>query len=272
MIQHQHKINSDVCGQPLTKQRQMVYEQPLNEKTRSFLRLEFLFEQARAHTFRHSSWDSRAALNALFDILNVFSRSDIKTELMKELERQASFLDRLTENPQVDRSRLDEVLGEMDILIDRLYAMHNNSLDLRNNEFLSAIRQRSAIAGGCCDFDLPTYHYWLSQAEEKRILDLQAWLEPFDPIHQATTLVLRLIRDSGEASEEIAEAGFYQRSLDSSNSCQLLRVNLPDDSPFFPEISGGKHRFTIRFMEHSILERPQQSKENIPFTLTCCTL
>ncbi len=250
----------------------MVYEQPLNEKTRSFLRLEFLFEQARAHTFRHSPWDSRAALNALFDILNVFSRSDVKTELMKELERQASFLDRLAENPQVDRTRLDKILGEMEALIDRLYAMNNNSLDLRNNDFLSVIKQRSAIAGGCCDFDLPTYHYWLSQAEEQRILDIQAWLEPFDPIHQATILVLRLIRDSGEASQETAEDGFYQRSLDNNTSCQLLRVSLPDDSPCFPEISGGKHRFTIRFMEHSLIERPHQCKEDINFTLSCCTL
>ena len=260
------------CRQNNTLSNPVVFEQPLNEKTRAMLRMEFLFEQARAHTFRHSTWDSRAALRALFDLMSLFCRSDLKTELIKELERQAAFLDRLAENPQVDRERLDEVLNEMDILIDRLHSLQNQSLEFRDNDFLTGIKQRSAIAGGCCDFDLPAYHYWLSQPEEKRILDIQAWLEPFDPIRQAVMLALRLIRDSGEPSEEIAQGGFFQRALDPNISCQLVRVATPDDSPYFPEISGSKHRFNIRFMRHSMSERPTQADEDIPFTLTCCML
>lgn len=79
---------------------QVIYEQPLNERIRTLLRLEFLFEQANAHTYRHSTWDSRAAINTLFDIIDVFSRADLKTEIMKELERQAVFLEKLAETPK----------------------------------------------------------------------------------------------------------------------------------------------------------------------------
>ncbi len=267
-----HGQHLDAPGQSAALRNPMIYEQPLNERTRSLLRMEFLFEQARAHTFRHSTWDSRAALRALFDLMSVFTRSDIKTEIMKELERQACFLDRLAENPQVDNARLNEVLGEMEVLIDRLYTLQTQTLEFRDNDFLTSIKQRNTVAGGCCDFDLPAFHYWLLQPEEKRILDIQAWLEPFDPIRQAVILLLRLIRDSGDPIEEIAADGFFQRTLDPNNSCQLIRVALPDDSPYFPEVSGSKHRFNIRFMRHSLDERPTQADEDINFTLTCCML
>lgn len=251
---------------------QISYEQPLNERVRTLLRLEFLFKQAHAHTYRHSIWDSRAAINSLFDIAEIFTRADLKNEILKELERQAGLLERLAENPHVDKKRLDEILSEMDQLIDRLYTIKNQELDIRSSDFLSSIKQRINIAGGSCDFDLPLYHYWLSQPEEKRVLDLQQWFEPFDTISQSVHLILRLIRDSGHTTEEIAEGGFLQKSLDANTACQMVRVTLDGDQNYFAEISGGKHRFTIRFMEPSTSERPTQSSDDVSFKLTCCML
>ncbi len=251
---------------------QICYEQPLNERIRTLLRLEFLFEQAHAHTYRHSAWDSRVALNTLFDVTNVFGRADLKTEIMKELERQTSQLERLAENPHVDKSRLEEVLDQMDLLIDRLHSTKAQDLDIRNNDFLGAIRQRSNIAGGCCDFDLPAFHYWLSLPDEKRVLDMQRWLDPFDAIRQSVQLILRLIRDSAQTTDETCEDGFFQKSLDPNMACQLIRVTLPDETPCFAEISGGKHRFTVRFMEPSFSERAIQSTDNVSFKLACCML
>ncbi len=270
--------NSDTTGSnhsaPLASSAYspIIYEQPLNERIRTFLRLEFLFQQARSHLFRHSAWDSRAAINTLFDIVNIFSRSDLKTEVMKELERQAGFLERLAENPQVDTSRLEDILNDIDLLIDRLYAANNQSFDLRGNELLNSIKQRSSIAGGCCDFDLPAYHLWLSQPEEKRIIDIQKWIEPFEPIQEAIKLIMRLIRESAQPRNEIAEGGFFQLNLDPSAITQMIRVTLDSGQPYYAEISGGKHRITIRFMESYIYERPKQTSLNVPFRLYCCTL
>lgn len=272
-MQPKRQIQSvEPYGRYETVPEQVIYEQPLNERIRTLLRLEFLFEQANAHIYRHSTWDNRAAVNTLFDIISVFGRADLKTEIMKELERQALFLEKLAENPQVDRGRLESVLDEMDVLIDRLHGLKAQDMDIRDNEFLGAIKQRYHIAGGACDFDLPAYHYWLSRPEEKRILDMQQWMEPFEPIQQSVNLILRLIRDSAQTSRETAEAGFFQKSLDPSSACQMIRVTLDGDSPYFAEISGGKHRFTIRFMETGFSDRPSQSDRNIPFLLTCCLL
>jgi len=259
-------------GRYNTVPEQIVYEQPLNERIRTLLRLEFLFDQARAHIYRQSGWDNRAGVSTLFEIVNIFSRADLKTEIMKELERQALFLEKLAQNPQVDKSRLESVLDEMDVLIDRLHTLKAQDMDIRGNEFLSSIKQRSHISGGCCDFDLPAYHLWLSQPEEKRVLDLQRWMEPFEPIQQSVNLILRMIRDSGQSTRETATSGFFQKSLDPNTTCQLLRVTVPGDIHYFPEISGGKHRFTVRFMAANFQDRPSQVDKDIEFTLTCCML
>lgn len=250
----------------------ICYEQPLNERIRTLLRLEFLFDQAFAHTNRNSPWDSRAAINSLFDIAEVFTRTDLKNEILKEMERQASLLERLSEHPHVDKERLEEILSEMDLLIDRLYNLKNQEMDIRTNDFLGSIKQRTNIAGGCCDFDLPAFHYWLSQPEERRIPALQQWLAPFDAINLSVRLILRLIRNSGQTTQEVAEGGFFQKSLDAGSGCQLVRVTLAAKLPCFAEISGGKHRFTIRFMQPSLYDRPTQTAETLQFKLTCCML
>ncbi len=273
-MQHKHQVQSvETYGRQQTVPEQVItYEQPLNERIRTLLRLEFLFEQANTHTYRHSSWDNRAAIDTLFDIINIFGRADLKTEIMKELERQTLFLEKLVKNPHVDKRRLEGVLDEMDVLIDRLHGIKAQDMDIRNNEFLSSIKQRNHIAGGSCDFDLPAYHFWLRQPEEKRVLDMQNWMKPFDPIQQSVNLILRLIRDSAQTSQEVAESGFFQKSLDPSTACQMIRVTLDSSIPCFAEISGGKHRFTVRFMQTAFNERPSQTDQDIPFTLTCCML
>ncbi len=273
-MQHKHPTQpEEYDGHRQTVPKQITYEQPLNERIRTLLRLEFLFAQANAHTSRHDNWDNRAAINCLLDIISTFSRSDLKIDVMKELERQTIFLGKLAQNPQVDSRRLETVLDEMDILIDHLHGLKSQHMDIRNNEFLCNIRQRSHVAGGSCNFDLPAYHFWLSQPEEKRIMDMQGWMAPFEPIKQAVNLVLRLIRDSAQTTNEIAEAGFFQKSFDQNSICQMVQVTLTDDTPCFAEISGGgKHRFSIRFLQTAFNERATQVDQNIPFKLTCCML
>src|SRR5512146_106560 len=134
----------------------LIYEQPLNERVRTFLRLEFLLEQAAHHTGLSSMWDSRAALVAILEIGSLLTRGDVRTEVLKELERCATLLQRLKGSPDVDGSRLQTVLTD----IDRLrHEMDGDGrplgVCLKESEFLNAIRNRLAIPGGTCQFDLP---------------------------------------------------------------------------------------------------------------------
>ena len=249
----------------------IIYEQPLNEKIRTFLRLELLYLQAQHNLVGNSDWDSRAALSGLIEILNVCGRTDLKTELLRELDRHGMMLTRLEQVPEVDQDRLREILGEVDGLIDRLHATSGQfGQALRNNEFISSIRQRSTIPGGLCDFDLPVYHYWLQRPAKQRLADLQGWLVPLNPMRLSIDVILRLTRESASFTREVAPGGFFQRSLDQDTPCQLVRVAVPAKLPYYPEISGGKHRFTVRFLAPVTDGRTVQATENVEFDLTCC--
>ncbi|MDH5786149.1 MAG: cell division protein ZapD [Chromatiales bacterium] len=251
---------------------QIIYEHPLNERIRTMLRLEHLFSLAMHYRVKQESWDSRIFISTLIDLLDIFSRGDLKNELIKELERSASTLRALIENPNVDSSRLSTITRAMEHLIDNLYGMkHQPGHELRTDEFLTAIRQRSTIPGGSCDFDLPAYHRWLEQPWAQREAAQKRWFSQLDPIRQAIDLQLKMIRNSADPRTIVSDGGSYQQSLDTSLPFQLLRVSLPAESPYYAEISGSRHRFNIRFLLQQD-GRAQKTDENVSFQLTCCSL
>jgi cell division protein ZapD len=238
------------------------------------MRLECLFQQVIQTAQGRSEWDSRAALQGLFEIFNLTSRSELKAELLKELERHAVILNRLRPMPGVDMETLDAILAELSQTIDQFRDPSAPSLEIfRQHDFLNTVRNRSALPGGACTFDLPTLQHWLQQDGAARTQDLENWLLPFEPMGRAVNLILRLIRYSALPQNEIAVRGFFQKALDSRASNQMVRVILPAESAVFPEISTGRHRFSIRFMEQTDLtKRPSQCTEDISFQLVCCII
>jgi cell division protein ZapD len=251
----------------------IIYEQPLNERIRNFLRLEHLFQQAFYTLRGYSVWDSRATITGLIDILDILSRSDLKTELLKELERHQAALAKLKDIPGVDREQLESILAQLNSAQNELHDVQGQlGQGLREHELLASLRQRSTVAGGSCHFDLPAYHYWLQQPPEDRINILESWFEELTPVSRPITLMLGIIRESTTFQDMTAEKGFYQQSLDNHSPVQLIRVALGHTSPYFAEISGGKHRFSVRFMRPQDEERPVQSQDDIQFKLACCQI
>lgn len=251
----------------------IVYEQPLNERVRTLLRLEFLFARTRHHLAGTTEWDNRASIDALLDILSFVGRSDLKTELMKEVERLASHLRNLGHYSGVDIRRLESVLEELDDLNRQLYGHQGRFGEaLKGNDLLYAIMQRYTIAGGTCDFDLPVYRYWLQQPEAARRADLEEWFSSLVLVERAAGTILALIREAGSFTPRHAHGGFFQMPLDTGSSNQMIRVALAPDTPAFPEISGGRHRVSIRFLQPAPDQRPQQIGEDVAFELSCCAL
>ena len=270
-------IPNGLANQPFHLERhvtdKITFEQPLRERIRIFLRLESLYQSILSNLQGTSACHSRQALNGILDLHNIFIRNDLKSEVMKELERQISVLSKLEQIPGVNIQKLTNTLDELDVLNDRIHAIDGQiGQELKQNELLSAIKQRTSIPGGCCDFDLPAYHFWLEQAHSKRQADLQSWLDHFEAVCESINLVLHLIRDSALPVSEVAVEGFFQLALDANQPCQLVRVSLPRSSPYFPEISGGKHRFNIRFMRFNLDQRPVATEETIQFDLACCII
>lgn len=251
----------------------IFYEQPLNERMRTFLRLEHLFEQA-AHSLRGSSlWDSRATIGALIDIIDVLARSDMKTELLKELERHKSALGRWQGSEGVDQEQLRQVLTQLANCEQALQAVNGQlGQSLRDDELLAAIRQRSTIAGGTCNFDLPQFHFWLQHPAEHRIERLNSWFDSLGDIRKAISLMLDILRESAVPRTQLAPDGFFQQTLESQTPYQLIRVGLPAEAECFAEISAGKHRLTIRMLRPQLHGRPRQVDHGVSFELVCCVI
>jgi cell division protein ZapD len=252
----------------------IIFEQPLNERIRTFLRLEFLFSRVENALLANTELHNRNAIDSLLNILSVFERSDLKAEIIKELERLISNLSALENTPGVDTSTLEQLLANLDEALDALHLTKSSiGQTLRDNEFLYSIRQRSSIAGGTCDFDLPAYHHWLQHSsDDSRRVQILEWSAAFSSVRAAIEISMELIRGSTRFNTLQAPSGFYQHSLDSNQPTQLIRVKLPKDVAYFPEISGGKHRFTVRFMHFDITQRPQQVSDNVDFQLSCCVM
>ncbi len=249
----------------------IVFEFPLSERIRVFMRLEQLFLQVDHFMEGNSVWDSRAVISTLLDILTIFSRNDLKSEILKELDRHSSVLTRISQNKGVDLKKLTAILDELETISKELYATSGKiGLSLMESELFKSISQRSSIPGGTCAFDLPEYHFWLEQKDSMRYQDLELWIQPFSTIRQAIDLILRFIRQSSTPSQETAQSGFFQQSLDRGLPYQLLRVSIHQAAPYFAEISGGKHRFTVRFMTVADRDRPAQTSDDIDFLLTRC--
>lgn len=254
--------------------RTISFEQPLNERIRTFLRIEQLIQRFEYCAAGQTPWDTHFALLTLLEVNDLAARGDLKSELMKELKRQTANMEAVSESPGVDRTHLESITAKHRELIDNLYGLSGQlGSQLKHNEFINSIKQRTAIPGGTCDFDLPAYHFWLSKPPSERHAALTSWVKPFAQIHEAVIMILKLIRESAKPQQIKAAHGFYQQNLQSAQPFQMIRILLPEDSPYYPEISAGKHRFSVRFRQPKTLEaRASQANQDVEFELSCCAL
>jgi len=201
---------SDTPVSPAADNGILVFEQPLNERMRTFLRLDFLYNQALYHNEMASPWGSRAAMSSLIDILAITTRGDVRSDVLKELESQLSTLNEFEAKPGVDGQRLKVLMSNLQRLRTDLMGAGSAFLQpLRDSEFVSAIKHRSAIPGGTCEFDLPDYYFWLAQSDEARMRTFNQWLGLLRPMCDGIAELLWLRRQNGRSRQEIATGGSF---------------------------------------------------------------
>jgi cell division protein ZapD len=257
---------------PATESGVLIFEQPLNERMRTFLRLDFLYNQALYHNEMASPWGSRAAMASLIDILAITTRGDVRSDVLKELESQLTTLNEFQSKPGVDAMRLKTLVANIVRLRSDLMNAGSAFLQpLRDSEFLNAIKHRSAIPGGTCEFDLPDYYFWLSQPDEARMRTFNQWLGLLRPMCDAIAELLWLTRQNGRTRQETAPGGSFSITFERENPLQLLRISLPESAGLYPEISGSHHRCSMRFLTwNGLAARPTQTPSDVTFTLSCC--
>ncbi len=254
----------------------ILYEYPFNERVRNLLRLEDQFERLFFFTQQEDPRAHHAALGTLFEITDAISRStgrsDVRTDLLHELERQRIALVALREHPAVQAEVLNSTIDHMQGVINELANQVKPSDSMRQHEWLGSLRSRLVIPGGVCEFDMPSYYAWQNRPLAERASDLQQWCSPLLPLYNGLVLALQLLRQNCETSSQRAPNGVFQQSPN-GKMYQLLRVYLPDDSRIFPEISANKYSISIRFSEQGQdgHGKPQPVNYDVPFDMALCT-
>ncbi len=247
-----------------------VFEHPLNEKIRLFMRLSYLMKRFNYHLEDPSPENCQAAVVVLLELYNLSSRLDVKNAALHVLDFQTQAVRQAKGAQGVDEVRAARILVKLEEKSKQLYSSRGQlGQHLKTHHFLNILRQRSSIAGGINSLDVPLFNHWLNKTREKCVEDLQGWAKPYRIAFEAIELLMELIYQGGEKQDIIAEGGFYQSSLGSDRDYQVLSIELPNNSNVYPEISAGKQRFSVRFVDATELEeRGKQIVENVPFELT----
>lgn len=249
------------------------YDYPFNERIRTLLRIEDLFLKVLHHIKGSSQFSHHCALISIFQILDVIDRAELKTDLLQELDRQKIVMRNLRGNPTISESLLSAVIEEIETTAQALRSnVSKLGQSLRDNEWLMSIKQRAAIPGGVCEFDVPSYHFWLGLEHDSRASDLDNWLEPLRPVNGAVRIILHILRGSGLTSALIAHGGVFQQMLGGSKPAQMVRIEVDDDLNCFPEVSANKYAINVRFNSLETTQRPRSCEFDVPFKLTLCNL
>lgn len=249
------------------------YDYPFNERIRTLLRLEDLFIKVLHNIEGEHEFIHHSVLFSIFQILDIIERAELKMDLLQELDRQKMVMNNLRGNPSIQEQMLDELVSDIE---NAAHPLRNTpgklGQSLRDNEWLMSIKQRSMIPGGVCEFDLPSYHYWLGLSSERRRQDINTWINPLMPLYDAIRIILHILRGSGATTSMTATNGSYQQMLGGAKPAQMLRVEISDEIACFPEVSANKYAINIRFNSLDNAQRPRPCDHDINFSLTLCNL
>lgn len=250
----------------------ILYEYPFNERIRTYLRLEHLFNRLGELSSRESALDHHYALTTIFEVMDVGSRADLKSDVMKDLEKQKQVFNSYRGNPAIAEAVLNTVITELEECFTSLNNLAGKAgQSLTENDWLMSVRSRMGIPGGTCEFDLPAYYAWQKSPFTRRQSDLVRWSEPLTPLAKAIYLLLKILRESGSAQKMIATGGQFQQNLPQGKPYQLLRMRIDSTLDLIPEISGNRLIVMIRLMRQDQEERLHPCTEDAAFELTLCS-
>ncbi|MDA9557850.1 cell division protein ZapD [Vibrio sp.] len=241
-----------------------MIEHPLNEKARIYLRVEVLLQQLRSSSQFSDAHHYLTFFRSLFDLVEIFEQIQIKVELGKDLEKTRIAYRNWQDVEGVDQDALSQLLHEVNTIYSQLMASPRFGQALKEDRFLSSIRQRFSLPGGACSFDLPALHHWLHLPLEERKKYANNWIGTLAVLESALNLWLKLVRESNTFSQQKATSGTYQSD---ANEAVLLRLNVDSTYRAYPMISGHKNRFVIKFID---FETGQAFEEDVAFSLSVC--
>ena len=217
----------------------ITYEYPFNERIRTLLRLEDLFEKTAHFAQEDGALEHHAALVALFEILEVASRADLKMDLIQELERQRQTLLAFRNNPEISEERCPAHFTKsnsrrrpcLPAWQDRPVPARERLADEHQEAppFPAGLRIRPAV------LSLVVLHRPVDTRREALELDQADAAAARCGRHRAAPAALQR-----PAEELPGDPRQFQLNLGGS-AAQMVRITVDRDEPAIPEVSANKY-------------------------------
>ncbi len=251
-----------------------IYEHPLNERTRLFLRLEWLFLLNRDLSQVRGAGACHARLGHLLGLETLLLRGDVRKEILREFERVQLTWNQLRNLPHLDPVRLDRLLVEFSekarSLLDPQERLGEG---LKSCEFLNLVKSKAVLPGGATDFDVPAYGHFIQLDVAARQKALDHWYGELAPIESAVHFYLKLLRESTAFTDRVAPNGGFEEDLTPLATTSLIRIAIDPACDCFPEVSANRHRLFIRFLaQPNLCERPTPVKTAVHWQIQHCQL
>tara|TARA_A100001037_G_C15040231_1_gene585120 strand:+ start:72 stop:830 length:759 start_codon:yes stop_codon:yes gene_type:complete len=250
---------------------QGIYELPLNERLRTFMRIEFLYSRLKYFASNlDDNWQTRTVIHTLLEVYSILSRTDVRREVLADLDRYIMQMQRFQSSPDADNDMVNDVLEDLDLIKNQVVNIGTDYLlKLREDEFIASLLHRHTLPGGKAEFDLPKYKFFLESDKKNVSSQIESWTGIIRPICEGIDKLMWIIRESNEPIATVAVGGQYNHQIERRTQISLVRI-ITNDSSVYPEISGGRHLIAVRFFSHNEDGQYIQFQDNVEFKISLC--
>ena len=250
---------------------QGIYELPLNERLRTFMRIEFLYSRLKYFSSNlDDNWQTRTVIHTLLEIYSILSRTDVRREVLADLDRYIMQMQRFQSAPDADNNMVNDVLEDLDSIKDQVVDIGTDYLlKLREDEFIASLLHRHTLPGGKAEFDMPKYKFFLESDKRNVVVQINSWIDVMRPICEGIDKLMWIIRESNEPIATVAVGGQYNHQIERRTQISLVRI-ITNDTNVYPEISGGRHLIAVRFFNQNRDGEYVQFEDNVEFKISLC--
>ena len=226
----------------------IIYEQPVAENIRNFLKCEYLFEKFNAALLQEDLWGVKSSISTLLEMSDFIMRINLKIELLKDLKKCMLYLKALTNDNNVKTIELNDYISKIETSINMINNINESPSKLIvDNEFLMQINNKIHIPAGDNFFDMPGYLNFLSSSKSSIIEHINIWYEPFSPLISASKLILNIRRNTSDFLLRTSSKSYFEQKIDKNSRVDLVRIKLLKKDNIYPVISVNRQNISVIF-------------------------
>ena len=235
------------------------------------MRIEFLHSRLKNFASNlDDNWQTRTVIHTLLEIYSILSRTDVRREVLADLDSYIMQMQRFQSAPDADNDMVNNVLEDLDSIKNQVVDIGTDYLlKLREDEFIASLLHRHTLPGGKAEFDMPKYKFFLESDKKDVALQINKWVDIVRPICEGIDKLMWIIRESNEPIATVAVGGQYNHQIERRTQISLVRI-ITNNSDIYPEISGGRHLIAVRFFNQNKDGEYLQFEDNVEFKISLC--